>query len=38
MSEVKTLLGHGASPDLDFHPVEIKGEPLSAMIIRERHR
>ena len=23
-------------PDLDFHPVEISGEPLSATILRER--
>lgn len=38
MPEVKAALGHAESPDLDFHPVEIKGEPLSATIIRERHR
>jgi hypothetical protein len=38
MPEVKALLGQGGSADLDFHPVEIKGEPLSATIIRERHR
>ena len=38
MPEVKALLGQGESADLDFHPVEIKGEPLSATIIRERHR
>jgi len=23
-------------PDLEFHPVEIPGEPLSATILRER--
>ncbi|MGB7584463.1 MAG: hypothetical protein WBM11_06430 [Terriglobales bacterium] len=38
MPEVKALLGHGETADMDFHPVEIKGEPLSATIIRERHR
>jgi hypothetical protein len=38
MPAVKALLGHGEPADLDFHPVEIKGEPLSATIIRERHR
>jgi hypothetical protein len=24
------------SPDLEFHPIRIKGEPLSETIIRER--
>jgi hypothetical protein len=38
MPEVKVLLGQRETADLDFHPVEIKGEPLSATIIRERHR
>ncbi|HEV7217568.1 MAG: hypothetical protein ACHP8A_04895 [Terriglobales bacterium] len=37
MPEVKEILG-GGDADLDFHPIEIKGEPLSATIIRERHR
>jgi hypothetical protein len=36
MPQVKDALGHGGSPDLDFHPVEIRGEPLSATILRER--
>jgi len=38
MPEVKSVLGQEENADLDFHPVEIKGEPLSATIIRERHR
>jgi hypothetical protein len=37
MPEVKAILG-GGEADLDFHPVEIKGEPLSDTVIRERHR
>jgi len=36
MPEVKTVLGQSDSPDLDFHPIEISGEPLSATILRER--
>src|SRR6266478_1148746 len=36
MPEVKTVLGQTNSHDLDFHPVEISGEPLSATILRER--
>jgi hypothetical protein len=28
--------GQGVEADLDFHPVEIGGEPLSATILRER--
>jgi len=36
MPEVMILLGHTSDPDLDFHPVEIRGEPLSATILRER--
>ena len=36
MPEVKAALGQTASPDLDFHPIEIHGEPLSATILRER--
>lgn len=36
MPEVKAVLGQIDSPDLDFHPVEIPGEPLSATILRER--
>ncbi|PYT53505.1 MAG: hypothetical protein DMG43_08855 [Acidobacteria bacterium] len=36
MPEVKAVLGQNASSDLDFHPVEISGEPLSATILRER--
>jgi len=34
--EVKAVLGQNGSSDLDFHPVEISGEPLSATILRER--
>jgi hypothetical protein len=36
MPEVQAILGAGGSPDLDFHPVEIRGEPLSTTILRER--
>jgi|SRR5271157_1646556 len=36
MPQVKIALGQGGNPDLDFHPVEIRGEPLSATILRER--
>ncbi len=36
MPEVKVVLGQNASSDLDFHPVEISGEPLSTTILRER--
>jgi hypothetical protein len=36
MAEVKAVLGQTNSQDLDFHPVEISGEPLSATILRER--
>jgi len=36
MAEVKVVLGQTNSQDLDFHPVEISGEPLSATILRER--
>ena len=35
LPEVQQLLGH-AKKDLDFHPIHIKGEPLSATILRER--
>ena len=38
MPEVKAILGGGVDADMGFHPVEIKGEPLSATIMRERHR
>jgi hypothetical protein len=39
MPEVRAVLGGGDDgADLEFQPVEIKGEPLSATIIRERHR
>jgi hypothetical protein len=38
MPEVKAILGGGGDTDLEFRPVEIKGEPLSATVIRERHR
>jgi hypothetical protein len=36
MSEVRVALGQKANVDLDFQPVEIQGEPLSATILRER--
>ena len=35
MPDVQEVLGH-AKRDLDFHPIHIKGEPLSATILRER--
>jgi hypothetical protein len=38
MPEVKAILGGVGDADLEFRPVEIKGEPLSATVIRERHR
>jgi len=36
MPEVRAALGQKGNADLDFHPVEIQGEPLSATILRER--
>ncbi|MGO9209947.1 MAG: hypothetical protein ACLPXM_16580 [Terriglobales bacterium] len=30
------VLAQGENSDLDFHPVEIRGEPLSSTILRER--
>jgi hypothetical protein len=38
MPEVKRMLGGKDDEDIDFHPVEIRGEPLSATIIRERRQ
>jgi hypothetical protein len=35
MPEVQEALGH-PKKDLDFHPIHIKGEPLSSIILRER--
>jgi len=35
MPEVQEVLGQ-PKKDLDFHPIHIKGEPLSATILRER--
>jgi hypothetical protein len=35
MPEVQAALGH-PKKDLDFHPIHLKGEPLSAIILRER--
>lgn len=35
-TEVAAVLGGEVESDSDFHPVEIRGEPLSATIIRER--
>jgi len=37
MPEVRAIFG-GGEADLEFRPVEIKGEPLSATVMRERHR
>jgi hypothetical protein len=34
--QVNTIQGQSDNPDLDFRPVEIIGEPLSATILRER--
>jgi hypothetical protein len=36
MPQVKVALGQSGNPDLDFRPIEIRGEPLSATILRER--
>lgn len=36
LPEVKALLGQTNDDNDDFHPVEIRGEPLSETIIRER--
>ncbi|MGB8770205.1 MAG: hypothetical protein WCC92_11345 [Candidatus Korobacteraceae bacterium] len=36
LPEVQAVLGGGENVDLDFHPVEIRGEPLSATVLRER--
>lgn len=36
MPEVRRVLGKADSPELDFRPIEIRGEPLSATILRER--
>lgn len=36
MPEVQQIIGKGGSANLDFHPIEISGEPLSATILRER--
>jgi hypothetical protein len=36
MPEVKTVLGNGADTVPDFHPVQIRGENLSATILRDR--
>ena len=36
MPEVMSLLGRAGESPLDFNPVEISGEPLSATILRER--
>jgi len=38
LPEVKAILGGGGEADMGFHPVEIKGEPLSTTIMRERRR
>jgi hypothetical protein len=36
MPEVAAALGQRGSTDLGFSPIEIRGEPLSATILRER--
>ncbi|HUI84206.1 MAG TPA: hypothetical protein VL240_08280 [Candidatus Binatia bacterium] len=36
LPEVQAALGKGPSLDADFTPIEIRGEPLSATILRER--
>jgi len=36
MLEARAALGQGGSADLEFHPVEIPGEPLSTTVLRER--
>jgi hypothetical protein len=36
LPEVQRLLGLEGKPDLDFHPIEIRGEPLSETVLRER--
>ncbi len=36
MPEVKAALGQGTDLDQEFRPIEIRGEPLSATILRER--
>ena len=36
LPQVQAILGTLNTPDSDFHPVEIRGEPLSATILRER--
>ena len=38
MPEVKAILGQPDDEEADFHPVEIRGEPMSATIIRERRQ
>ncbi len=36
LPEVRTILGFEAAPDSGFDPLEIRGEPLSATLLRER--
>jgi hypothetical protein len=36
LPEVQRMLGQEVNPELDFHPVEIRGESLSATVLRER--
>jgi len=38
LPDVKRMLGGDEDQDIDFHPVEIRGEPMSATIIRERRQ
>ncbi|MGC2109364.1 MAG: hypothetical protein WA655_07590 [Candidatus Korobacteraceae bacterium] len=36
LPEVKAILGNSGNTDMDFSPIEISGEPLSATVLRER--
>jgi hypothetical protein len=38
MPDVQRMIGGDEDQDIDFHPVEIRGEPMSATIIRERRQ
>jgi hypothetical protein len=36
LPEVKAILGASRGLEAEFHPAEIRGQPLSATILRER--
>ena len=38
VKRLNAWLGRSRADGLEFHPVEIQGEPLSATVIRDRHR